>query len=249
MRDTIGYGLLGVLAWTAVGCASPRGVAPTPPERVLAERYGFSGWGEIESIRYTFNVELPGRDEPIVRGWQWQTKTGEVERVTRRNEYDLDVMIFNLNKKQDLKVGEQNQAHQQFINDSYWLLFPFQLVWSNPTVTEAGLRPLPIGEGTGRKLTAQWPAEGGYTPGDAYDLYLGGDGLIRDWVFRRGGAEGGGRAATWEDHRQLGPIVVSLEHRGPAPGSGESGFRLWFTGVEATLADGTVVAAGAMGGE
>ncbi|MEM6458158.1 MAG: hypothetical protein AAF710_02070 [Planctomycetota bacterium] len=246
MRGVIGCGLLGVVVWAAGGCTSSGATPELMPERMLAERYGFAGWGEIESIRYTFNVELPGRDAPIVRGWQWQTKTGDIERVTRRAENDLEVVLFNLERPE---VGEVREAHQQFINDSYWLLFPFQLVWSNPKVTEAGIEPLPIGEGTGRKLIAQWPAEGGYTPGDAYDLYLGDDGLIREWVFRRGGAEDGGRAATWEDHRRLGPIVVSLEHHGPPPGSGESGFRLWFTGVEATLTDGTVVAAGAMGGE
>ncbi|MEM6855538.1 MAG: hypothetical protein AAF593_14120 [Planctomycetota bacterium] len=130
--------------------------------------------------------------------------------------------------------------HSQFINDSYWLLFPFQLVWSDPTVTDAGMQPLPLGGGEGQKLICQWPAEGGYTPGDAYDLYLGEDGLIQQWVFRRGGQENG-RAHTWEDHQQLGPIIVSLDHHGPPPGNEGSGFRLWFTDVKATLTDGTVV--------
>ncbi|MEO1237883.1 MAG: hypothetical protein AAFX76_13950, partial [Planctomycetota bacterium] len=90
----------------------------------------------------------------------------------------------------------------------------------------------------------QWPAVGGYTPGDAYDLYLGDEGLIKQWVFRRGGGPDG-NAYTWDDHRRLGPIAICLDFHGDE----DSGFRLWFTDVRATLVDGTVVTPQPMGDE
>lgn len=37
-------------------------------------------------------------------------------------------------------------------------------------------------------------------------------------------------AATWEENRHLGPLVVSLNHRGT-----EKGFRVWFTDVAVKL--------------
>lgn len=195
----------------------------------LAEAYGLSGWSQIAQIEYTFNVELPNRDEPIARRWIWSPGQREVWRITGGDSNGTPIDL-------DAVSEADQEIHQQFINDSYWLLFPFQLVWSNPAVTSEGVQPLPLGEGAGQKFITQWPTEGGYTPGDAYDLYLGEDGLIQQWVFRRGG-QPEGNAHTWEDHQQLGPIIVSLDHHGPEG----SGFRLWFTEVKATLTDGTVV--------
>lgn len=193
----------------------------------LAEAYGLPGWNQIEQIEFTFNVELPN-GKAITRAWWLKVKAGEIllKQPTQNPVHPSGYQLIQTTDPQ----------HAQFINDSYWLLFPFQLVWSNPHVTRHEQQPLPIGEGEGMKWTAQWPDEGGYTPGDAYDLYLGDDGLIQQWVFRRGGKPEG-NAHTWEDHQQLGSIIVSLDHHGPEG----SGFRLWFTEVKATLTDGTVV--------
>ncbi len=199
------------------------------PATPIAERYGLSGWDQIEQLEFTFNVQLPNRDKPIVRQWSWSPRHGEVWRITPDDPHGTSIDLDT--------VGEAGEEiHGQFINDSYWLLFPFQLVWSDPLVLDQGDQPLPMGEGSGRKFVCQWPTAGGYSPGDAYDLYLGEDGLIQQWVFRRGGKPEG-NAHTWEDHQQLGPIIVSLDHHGPEG----SGFRLWFTDVQATLVDGTVV--------
>ncbi len=85
------------------------------------------------------------------------------------------------------------------------------------------------------KITVQYPDEGGYTPGDAYDLYLNPQTrLIEQWVYRRGG-KADGSAMTWEKHRQLGPIVVCTEHWG-APNDKDERFHLWFTDVRVKVA-------------
>lgn len=215
----------------------PAAFAQTPdPGAALAQRYGLSFWDQIEQIEYTFNVQLPGRDKPVVRSWQWNP--GPEPKVVRRllkDGVEIEYLKFNPLLVKDQSPDLVKEAHGQFINDSYWLLFPFQLVWSNPVVTDAGAQLLPLGDGEAKKLTCQWPAEGGYTPGDAYDLYLGDDGLIKQWDFRKGGGDQS-FLATWEDHRQLGPITVSLDHH-----NADGTFRLWFTDVSATLADGTTV--------
>ncbi|MBB6429419.1 hypothetical protein [Algisphaera agarilytica] len=216
----------------ALGLITP---AWADPGEKVAQRYGIDQWDQIASIEFTFNVKRPNGDT-TARGWVWRPHLGEVERVIEKGEGDIEVFTFNLQDTQDLEVQATKQAHRQFINDSYWFLFPFQLVWSDPTVTDEGTAALRIGEGQATKLITQWPEVGGYTPGDAYDLYLGEDGLIQQWVFRKGGKTDGGFATTWEEHKQLGPIIVSLDHY-----SGNREFRLFFTDVKATLVDGTVV--------
>jgi hypothetical protein len=51
------------------------------------------------------------------------------------------------------------------------------------------------------------------------------------WVYRHGGSEKPTRVTTWEDYRQAGPLVLSLNHR-----AADDSFRLWFTGVGVKMA-------------
>lgn len=219
MRRTLGLGLLVLLMCGPALFAA----APEPPGDRLARAYGIKGWAQVQQIAFTFNVKLPDKAQVIRRSWIWTPKT---DAIVAHADTDEPILFHGREASDDEVIGE---LHHQFINDSYWLLFPFQLVWSNPTVTVHGEAALPIGEGTATKLTAQWPEEGGYTPGDAYDLYLGEDGLIEQWVFRRGGGEAG-MPATWDEHRRLGPIIVSLSHE-----NADGSFRLWFTDVKVEI--------------
>lgn len=192
--------------------------APHAGQRI-ANAYGFAHWNEVEEIKYTFNVKTPDRE--TARAWTWRPKDdtvtleiqGEPTITYKRSELDENTSEAIIT------------ADKRFINDSYWLLFPYQLVWSNPAITDAGEAPLPIGEGTGRKLIVQYPDEGGYTPGDAYDIYLGKDALVTHWVFRKGGGEKG-NPMTWEANQTLGPITVCTDHT-----NADKTFRLWFDGL------------------
>ena len=42
----------------------------------LAKTYGLESFGQIVAIRYTFNVQSPGRD--LSRSWTWEPKTDQV---------------------------------------------------------------------------------------------------------------------------------------------------------------------------
>ena len=64
------------------------------------------------------------------------------------------------------------------------------------------------------------------------ELFIDDDGLIAEWIYRRGGATTPTRMSTWEDHRRLGPLLVSLDHQGP------DGFRVWFSDVALMLRNG-----------
>lgn len=194
----------------------------------IAAAYGIEGWDQVSKIEFTFNVTLP--DKQISRQWQWDVKHNVVTRTVDGESITLDRNDFQAGEMLHQSTGSQDhEVNQQFINDSYWLLFPFQLVWSNPTVTGEGQAALPIGDGEAMKVVCQWPSDGGYTPGDAYDLYLGRDGYIQQWVYRKGGGDEG-RAFTWTDHQQVAPLVICLDHH-----NADETFRLHFTEVAVQL--------------
>src|SRR5713226_6679932 len=121
-----------------------------------------------------------------------------------------------------------------FFNDQYWLLFPFHLVWdTSATVQDAGMQKLPLGKGSAEKVAVKYPSNGGYTPGDTWELYVGTDGRIRQLVFHHGGpVKPSVVIATWADYKKAGPLLLSLDHRGTADGKP---LRLFFSNVAVKL--------------
>ncbi len=86
-----------------------------------------------------------------------------------------------------------------------------------------------------QKVVAQWPNEGGYTPGDTYELFLDGEGVIRAWTFHKhknrnkNPAE---RSTGFGGYQQVGPLLLPLDQRGT------KAFHLWFSDVTLTLHSG-----------
>jgi len=87
-----------------------------------------------------------------------------------------------------------------------------------------------MGEGSAKCMVVTYPSTGGYTPGDVYELFLDNEYKLTHWVYRRGGSPEPTRITTWEDHRHVGPLTLSLMHQGA-----EGNFRLWFTNVGVKL--------------
>src|SRR5438093_4256583 len=59
-----------------------------------------------------------------------------------------------------------------FVNDQYWLLFALHVYWdTSANVQDKGMQGLPLGSGSSKLISVKYPSEGGYTPGDHWDLY------------------------------------------------------------------------------
>lgn len=179
--------------------------ADEKPEITLANAHGLKHWDNVDVIEFTFFVD---REPAVERSWRWDVKDQKVT-LTVAGESS----VLNL---ESIESEEAKKVHQQFINDSFWLLFPFNVVWSNPKVTDGGTTEQGL-DGKMvqvRKLTALWPADEGYTPGDAYDLFIGEDQKILCWIFRKGNSPQG-KLFIWENEMQAGPIRFT-EHYLPA---------------------------------
>ena len=123
-----------------------------------------------------------------------------------------------------------------FNNDNYWFIFPFHAYWdtsANVTVTEK--EKLPIGKGTATLVAVKYPAElGGYTPGDTWNLYVGSEGRVVEFVYLRGGPKKPSKVTTtWAGYKKAGSLLVSTEHRGTADGKPA---RIFFTNVAVKVA-------------
>ncbi|HWE23252.1 MAG TPA: hypothetical protein VG496_04850, partial [Myxococcales bacterium] len=129
----------------------------------------------------------------------------------------------------------KEQIDPGFINDQYNLLFPYHLVWDGGiTIEDAGMQKLPLEKGSAQKVVVKYSSEGGYTPGDTWNLFIEPDGRIRELYFQHGGpAKPSVFIAAFKDYKKAGPIVIALDHRGKADGQPA---RVFFTNVAVKLA-------------
>src|SRR5258707_14603041 len=59
----------------AVAAKARAGEVP-PAAAEIVKTYGLDSFGQIEAIRYTFNLEFPG--VKFVGSWVWEAKTGKI---------------------------------------------------------------------------------------------------------------------------------------------------------------------------
>ncbi len=192
--------------------------------QVIADSSGFKKWDTVNSLAFTFNVKIG--EKQIHRSWYWEPKNDIVKFYSNDKK---DSTVFSHKKISKNSASDLLKKDKQFINDSYWLLFPFHLVWDkNVDITLSdSFAPLPIGKGQAVKIVVKYTSDEGYTPNDRYELYIGDDYRIIEWAYHKNDSPKPNRITKWEDYKKIGQLTLSLNR----PGKDDS-FRVWFTNVE-----------------
>jgi hypothetical protein len=232
-------------AMSALVVPAIAGAGQLPPAaEQMAKTYGLDSWGQIEGLRYTWNVELPGAVKPfdggsgtikISRTWEWEPKTGQVTYDGKDKDGKPVHVMYDHSQLSSQSDTVKNEIDPSFMNDQYWLLFPLHAAWdTSATVTDEGMQKLPLAEGSAQKIVVKYPSEGGYTPGDTWDLYVGTDHRVQEFAYHRGGPKKPSLViTTWEGYKNAGPLLISTEHRGTADGAP---FHLFFSDVSVKVA-------------
>src|SRR5215467_15360867 len=125
---TIRFLVLGVLVLTTVCRAQTR----PPIAEEIAKAYGLDSFGQIDAIRYTFNIPV----FKLSRTWTWEPKA---DRVTYEGK-DKDgkpVKVTYVRSQLDSQPDNvKKEIDPGFVNDQYWLLFPFHMVWDTGAIVE-----------------------------------------------------------------------------------------------------------------
>jgi len=182
----------------------------------VAERYGVDAFEQLNNINFTFNVKKG--EKQVLRDWKWYPKSDLVIKYTENDTIEYKRSnISESNKKND----------GQFINDSYWLLFPLHLKWDKggyDYTVEKNVRT-PITDTLTTKLVIKYKSDQGYTPGDIYELFLDDNLKIVEWVYRPNGSKNG-KGVVWEEEKDFKGVKIPLKHRNK-----EGSFKLWFENV------------------
>jgi hypothetical protein len=226
IRALVSFGVL-VLAATSWAQQRP------PIVQKLADTYGLQSFGQVEAIRYTWNVQFPG--VTLSRTWTWEPKIGQITYEGKDKDGKPVKVTYLRSQLGSQPADVKDNIDPGFQNDNYWLIFPFHVYWdTSATVTDAGMQKMLLGKGSADKVVVKYPAGGGYTPGDTWTLYVGSDGRVEEFRYDRGGDKKPKVVmATWTGYKMAGPLLISTEHRGTADGGA---FHLWFTNVAVKLA-------------
>src|SRR5215831_12289471 len=128
----------------------------------IAKAYGLDSFGQIDAIRYTFNI--PGFK--LSRTWTWEPKADRVTYEGKDKEGKPVKVTYVRSQLDSQPENVKKEIDPGFVNDQYWLVFPFHMVWdTGATVEDKGMEKLPSGKGTARHVIVKY-GSAGYTPGD-----------------------------------------------------------------------------------
>jgi hypothetical protein len=182
----------------------------------VANAHGYQNWKKIKEINFTFNVD---RDTShFERRWGWKTESNDINAISAK-----DTLRYNWSNMDSTAL----KTNAGFINDKFWLLAPYQLVWDADNIEhKIGKEAAPISKKPMHKLTVVYGNEGGYTPGDAYDFYFEDDYIIREWIFRKSNQKEPSMITTFEDYVEINGLKLAKMHK-----MAEGSFKLYFTDV------------------
>ncbi len=183
-----------------------------PMSEQVALASGIDQWEEVKLVKFTFNVD---RNEKtlVSRAWEWNPKSGQVTLTVN----DTSI-TYNRNQKLDsLSIGND----RSFINDVYWLLPQFKLVWDEGT-------EISYPETASDQIVRiKYTGNDGYTPGDQYDMVIDSTMMITSWKYYPSGATEPAMETSFEDYNDYNGIKIASDHITP-----DGSTRIYFTNVE-----------------
>src|SRR6516162_11350514 len=118
--------VIGLLKFAMLVLAASSWAQTKPPiAEQTAKEFGIDSFGQIEAIRYTFTVQFPGVN--ISRSWVWEPKTGQVSYEGKDKDGKPVKATYLRSQLSSQSDAVKNEIDPAFINDQYWLVFPFHV--------------------------------------------------------------------------------------------------------------------------
>jgi hypothetical protein len=189
----------------------------------IANAHGYNNWKKVSEVTFTFKVD---RDSVKGKGrqWVWHPKTDSIRLNT-----GTQVIKYKRSHMDSTHIA----ADRAFINDKFWLFVPFQLVWDSAAaeISEPKMTQAPISGKALNMITITYPDNaGGYTPGDAYDIYFDQSYVIQEWSYRKGNSPEPTLSTTFENYQEFNDIKIAIDHKMP-----DTNWNLNFSDVSITF--------------
>ncbi len=186
----------------------------------IAEAHGIDNWKNVNQLDFVFNVDRG--DSHFERSWQWEPQKNNIAMLSKN-----DTIRYNRMEMDSTQI----KIDGGFINDKFWILTHFNLVWDEGIEISEPIKEIaPISKIELNKISLTYVGDGGYSPGDAYDLYYGEDYLIKEWVFRKSNSEEPSLTTTYEGYKDFGGLKIATIRYIEDKSS-----KFYFTGIKVSL--------------
>jgi hypothetical protein len=182
-----------------------------PVVEKLAKTYGLDSYGQVDAIRYTFNIEIPAFKLTLSRSWEWEPKTGKVSYESKDKDGKPVKVSYNRSQLNSAPANVKDEIEPAFVNDNYWVIFPLHVYWDTSANVEVkDDQKLPIGPT--RAGVVDIRAEVEATRRSTWDLTSGRMGESRNSSIIV--ADPNRRAMQPPAGTEGGPLLFSTDHRG-----------------------------------
>ena len=152
---------IGCLFLVVLLAGTSRAQTRPPVAEQLAKTYGLDSYGQIEAMRYTFNLQLPALKVNLTRSWEWEPKTGQVSYESKDKDGKPVKVTYLRSQLNSAPANVKDDIEPAFVNDNYWALFPFHVYWDTSANVEVkDNQKLPIGKGTAELVSVKYPEIG-----------------------------------------------------------------------------------------
>ncbi len=178
----------------------------------VAQASGIDQWEDVKQVKFTFNVGRNG-DTVVSRDWQWNPQSGQVTLTVNDT-----TITYNRNQALDsLSIS----SDRSFVNDVYWLLPQFKLVW------DQGTEITYLDEASDKIIRLKYTGDDGYTPGDQYDMTIDDNMMITSWKYYPSGSKEPAMETSFEDYNEYNGIKIASDHVTP-----DGSLQIFFTDIE-----------------
>jgi hypothetical protein len=165
-----------------------------------------AGTDHLEEVeRLSFSLVFLGAGGREEHAWAWRPATGEVAGSAAGGGH-----TFVLGAA---RTEEDRWWEERFLADTFWLSPALHVTWAAGGGAALEDDGPDARYGGARRVTLRYPPDaGGYSPGDAHELWVDGDGELVAWSWRpHAGAPA--LTATFEASVQVGPLRIATLRR------------------------------------
>ncbi|WP_246054113.1 hypothetical protein [Antarcticibacterium flavum] len=126
-----------------------------PETTKIALANGYDNFENVRQLDFTFNVKVNDTLRSQ-RAWKWFPGENRVE-LTENGQTGSYINDGDLDET-------EKAIDQKFINDTYWFLFPYQLVWSDYDFEHNRSAVAPISGEEMEKISIMYPSAGDILP-------------------------------------------------------------------------------------
>src|SRR5438105_2934929 len=119
--------LLAFTVWVPFLAATSGAQERPPIVEQMAKTYGIDSFGQIEKIRYSWNLEIPG--VKIANSCEWEPKTGQISYEGKDKGGKAVKLTYQRSQLGTQSDAVKEEVDPASINDQYGLLLPLHDVW------------------------------------------------------------------------------------------------------------------------